>query len=437
MNNDWYNNNDGWYRPLNQPVNQPAARQPAAQQPPRRKPFYKRPIFYIGIGLAVTLYFLLFFAFYIQRMEAGHYFEDFDDTPEYSIDGVMPDDFRDYLDNYYTATTGTRAEIYLPEVKDRGNLELSIANGEGEVLTLQELYEKCTPSIVSIKAEQKSGTAYSWGTGIIASADGYIITNTHVIDGCVNAEIGLADGSTYEAKLVCADSVSDIAVLKIDAEGLTPAVFAASDTVNVGDTAVAIGNPLGERYRLTMTDGIISAKDRSVNYNGADMNLIQTNAAINEGNSGGPLFNDRGQVVGITNMKIISAASGVEGIGFAIPTDTIRDIIASLLSDGAVYGRTTIGITVGAIPQEVAEYYDIPQGLYISNVESGSDAAKQGVRAGDILTAVNGQEVLTTGDVADIKSSMEIGDTMTFTIWRDGKTLEIDVKLMDANDIYN
>ncbi|MDO4815234.1 MAG: trypsin-like peptidase domain-containing protein [Bacillota bacterium] len=435
MNNDWYNN-EGWYRPLNQPVNQAAANQSAAQKP-RRKPFYKRPIFYIGIGLAVLMYCIFFLVLMMNRLEASPYFDDFGDIPEYSIDDVMPDDFRDYLDNYYTSTTGTQAEIYLPKVDDRGSLKLSIADGDSDALTLQELYDQCTPSIVYVKAEKQDGTAYSWGTGIIVSADGYIITNTHVIDKCVNAEIGLTDGSTYEAKLVGADSVSDIAILKIDAQGLTPAVFAESDTVNIGDAAIAIGNPLGEKYRLTMTNGIISAKDRSVNYNGAVMNLLQTNAAINEGNSGGPLFNDRGQVVGITNMKIISADSGVEGIGFAIPTDTIKSILSSLMADGAVYGRITIGITVGAIPEEVSEYYGIPRGLYISNVDSSSDAAKQGVKAGDIITAANGQEVFATADLAGIKDSMDVGDTITFSIWRDGETLEIDVKLMDANDIYN
>ena len=233
-----------------------------------------------------------------------------------------------------------------------------------------------------------------------------------------------------------ADSVSDIAVLKIDAQGLTPAVFAAADSVSVGDVAVAIGNPLGEAYRLTMTNGIIAAKDRSGNYNGTAMNLLQTNAAINGGNSGGPLFNERGQVVGITNMKMISAISGIEGIGFAIPTDTVQSVVASIMRDGAVYGRSSIGIVVGAVPKNIAEYYDIPDGLYISSVEKNSDAAKQGVKPGDILVSVGGVEVHTTADVAAAKESYEIGDRISLVLWRDGKTVEADVLLMDLNEIY-
>ncbi|MCF0138284.1 MAG: trypsin-like peptidase domain-containing protein [Oscillospiraceae bacterium] len=423
--NNWYNGG-GWYRPLEAPEAPETRSREEAAAP---KPFYKRGVFYAMLCALLLLACVIFIIFVPSGGNS--------DSPDYDINGDMPKDFHDFMDVLYSSTTVTIAPVYLPAAEDRGSLVLSVAGAnEGRSLSLQELYERCTPSVVSVKAKKESGGGYSWGSGIVASADGYIITNTHVIEECVSAEIGLTDGSTYEARLVGADSVSDIAVLKIDAQGLTPAVFAAADSVSVGDVAVAIGNPLGEAYRLTMTNGIISAKDRSVNYNGTAMNLLQTNAAINGGNSGGPLFNERGQVVGITNMKMISAISGIEGIGFAIPTDTVQSVVASIMRDGAVYGRSSIGIVVGAVPKNIAEYYDIPDGLYISSVEKNSDAAKQGVKPGDILVSVGGVEVHTTADVAAAKESYEIGDRISLVLWRDGKTVEADVLLMDLNEIY-
>jgi len=168
-------------------------------------------------------------------------------------------------------------------------------------------------------------------------------------------------------------------------------------------------------------------------YNGHSMTLLQTNAAINEGNSGGPLINMYGQVIGITNMKALS--TGVEGIGFAIPTAVIRPIVNALLADGRVSGRVSIGITVGAISSAASDYYDLPEGLYISNVAEGSDAEKQGIQSGDMLLAVNGKPVTTTYDVSAVKDGLQVGDTVTLTIYRDGKTFDVKVKLVDTNDI--
>lgn len=242
-----------------------------------------------------------------------------------------------------------------------------------------------------------------------------------------------SDGTEYTGKLVGADAVSDIAVLKIEAQGLTPAEFGDSSSLQVGDDVVSIGNPLGEQLRWTMTNGIISAINRDMVYNGHSMTLLQTNAAINEGNSGGPLINMYGQVIGITNMKALS--TGVEGIGFAIPTASIRPIVNALLADGRVSGRVSIGITVGAVSSAASEYYDLPDGLYISAVAEGSDAEKQGIQSGDMLLAVNGQAVTTTYDVSAAKDGLKVGDTVTLTIYRDGKTFDVDVKLVDTNDI--
>ena len=183
-----------------------------------------------------------------------------------------------------------------------------------------------------------------------------------------------------------------------------------------------------------MTDGIISGISRQINHNGTTMNLLQTNAAINEGNSGGALINRSGQIIGITNMKIISS-TGVEGIGFAIPSDTVKAIADSLLENGVVTGRETIGITIGPIPQVVAEYYSIPSGLYVSIINEKSDAYAQGIRVGDIITHANGQEVHENAAISAIKDTLNVGDSINFTIWRDGKTFDATVKLMDANDL--
>ncbi len=355
---------------------------------------------------------------------------------DYNDDG-KPSDWHDYMDKLYGSTSPVSAvEVKLPTLADRGTLTLTEGSGTG-ALEFSAIYEKCSPSVVGIKVFEGSEKDYfAWGSGVIASADGYIITNTHVIDGGDSAKVVLSDGSEYDALLVGFDASSDIALLKIDAAGLPAAEFASSSTLSVGDSVAAIGNPLGQDLSLTMTRGIVSALNREMTYNGTSMSLIQTDASINEGNSGGPLFNDRGQVVGITNMKMISTfGSGVEGLGFAIPSDTVKSIVEALIRDGEVSGRITIGVTVGPISEDTAKYYNIPQGLYVSYVTKGSDAEKQGIKAGDIITEVNGNDAFTTQTVADAKDGLKIGDSIEFTVWRDGKTFTVKVKLMDANDI--
>ena len=283
-------------------------------------------------------------------------------------------------------------------------------------------------------------SGYNWGTGVVLSSDGLILTNTHVIADCDRAAVTLFDNSVYEARLVGADSISDIAVLKIEAEGLVPAAFGDSTVLEVGDRVAAIGNPLGEEFRMTLTDGIISAIERGMNYKGHSMNLLQTNTAINEGNSGGPLFNMYGQVIGITNMKMMSSYSSIEGIGFAIPSATVVKLVNIIVREGSVTGRPSIGITVGAIPDEARERYgdELPAsgGLYISAVSEGSDAAAKGLRAGDIILKVDGVEVSATAEISAMKEELSVGDTMTFTIWREGEIFDVDIMLVDTNDVY-
>ena len=350
--------------------------------------------------------------------------------------GAMPSDWSDYLENFYQSSQSDTLETSIERTVLDQAFTLPLAQPGEQELSLQELYAACADSIVGITAYPEDQDGYYWGTGVIADEAGLIVTNAHVIEGCASAEVTLYNNESYEALLVGADAVSDLALLKIDCSGLPAASFGDISSLSVGDPVAAIGNPLSEEFRSTLTNGIISAIDRGMDYNGHTMSLLQTNAAINQGNSGGALFNMYGQVVGITNMKMMSYFSSIEGIGFAIPSSTVKAVVDQLAENGEVRGRPSIGITVGAIPQEAVENYELPEGLYISAVAENSDAAAQGIREGDILLAIDGQSVSTTEEVAAIRDTKGVGDSMRFTIWRQGETFEVDVRLMDTNDIY-
>ena len=349
------------------------------------------------------------------------------------------DDYRDFFDHYYDASNTITGENDIPRAELEPDVRLTTAPvpDETEELTLRELYERCIPSVVGITAMVPDGSGYFWGTGIILTEDGYIVTNTHILDGTDSVTVTLWDDRELEAKLVGADNVSDLAVLKVEAEGLTPAEFCGT-AVSVGDAVAALGNPLGEELRGTLTDGIISAINRDVSYNSHSMTLLQTNAAINEGNSGGPLLNMYGQVVGITNMKMMgtSAYSAIEGIGFAIPTSTIQEVVNQLLRNGRVTGRAAIGVTIGPIPEDTAAAYSLPDGLYVVSVAEGSDAAAKGLAEGDVITAIDGQGVTTTAQVGEIIAGLEVGDTITMTVYRNGETFDVEVALVETSDIY-
>lgn len=420
----WYDSkSSGWYRPNAVPRTGSAAQSGApSTPPPRMKNTRITALIICLLIVAASVVFVL--------LGLGAR------VTEFNGDG-NPKDWHDYMDRVYGGSTPTSAvDVKLPTVSDRGSLTLRMGAGSG-ALDFSTIYEKCSPSVVGIKVFKGSNNDYfAWGTGVIASENGYIITNTHVIDGGETAKVVLSGGKEYDALLVGFDASSDVALLKIDAAGLPAAEFASSSTLMVGDSVAAIGNPLGQNLSLTMTRGIVSALNREISYNGTTMSLIQTDASINEGNSGGPLFNERGQVVGITNMKMISnLGSGIEGLGFAIPSDTVKSIVSALIADGKVTGRITIGVTVGPVSEYAAKYYDIPQGLYVSYVTAGSDAEKQGIEAGDIIVAVNGKDAFTTQAVTEAKEGLKIGDSIEFTVWRDGKTFTANVKLMDASDM--
>jgi len=436
-NNDWYGT-ESWYEPLKDSA------QPSTVQSKKNK---KKRLGLRIAGAAIVLVLLIVgssLAFRDsgkdnQLPSVGTFpsldpFEGMDDMWDDFED--MPEDSADFFENFYQGTNSDKADIRIPQAKLPLDISLELDEAQGKELSLQELYEKCSKSIVAIAGYSEGRNAYSWGTGVIVSPDGLILTNTHVIDGSHSATVTLFDDRSFEAELVGADTISDVALLKIDAKGLPSAVLGDSNALMVGDKVAAIGNPLGEEFRMTMTDGIVSAIDRGVNYNGHTMTLLQTNTALNEGNSGGALFNMYGQVVGVTNMKMMSSYSSIEGIGFAIPTATVKSVGNSLLQSGQVRGRPSVGITVGAIPEVAREEYEFPVGLYVSDVTPGSDAEKKGIKVGDIVTHVNGIEVSTTEEMLAIKNEMSVGDIMEISVWREGWTYTFEIELMDTNDIY-
>ena len=363
--------------------------------------------------------------------------------------GLLPDGFLRPFENFdFSDYEGDQDPFYwyyddLPDQSDARttipradldpNVQLILADLPEQELSYQEIYEKVIPSIVSIQAYSDT-TAFS-GTGVLMTSDGYLITNHHVIAGCSSAQVVLYNGRRYDAKLVGSDAHSDLAVLKIKAEGLTPAEFGDSDLLRVGDAALAIGNPLGSELFGTMTEGIVSAINRDVNVSGYTMTLVQTTAALNSGNSGGALINSAGQVVGITNLKMMSSYETIEGLGFAIPTAWAKEVVDVLLADGAITGRPTIGITCSTILPEYAEEYGRDSGVYVNSVTSGGPAAKAGVRTGDVIIAANGQSVETMEDLTIARDEAGIGGELALTVWRDGETLELTLTLVDQYEL--
>ena len=292
--------------------------------------------------------------------------------------------------------------------------------GDLEPLTYTELYDLVSPSMVSIECYQEK--TMSTGTGVIFTSDGYIVTNAHVVAEADAVRVFLHNNQALDAELVGFDANEDLAVLKIDAQGLTPAQFGDSYQLRCGDPVAALGDPLG--YRGTITDGIVSALDREIDMGQSIMALIQTNAAINFGNSGGALVNQYGQVVGITTIKIVSNDGSAEALGFAIPSRRVKYVADSLIA-GEVVRAGVLGVTVST--------YAAPGGgLYVMEVSGWSDAARQGVQKDDVILAADGRPVNATQDLTRIKQEKGVGDTVTLTVLRDGKTLDIEFELVEA-----
>ncbi len=302
------------------------------------------------------------------------------------------------------------------------------------VMTPAEVYAANVQSTVGITTSTnvnywgfQSTTAAS-GSGFIISDDGYILTNHHVIEDSNRITVALYDGVAYDAKLIGFDESNDIAVLKVDAEGLAPVILGDSDNLNVGDSVIAIGNPLGE-LTFSLTVGYVSAMDRQVTLSSSvTMNLIQTDAAINSGNSGGALFNLYGEVIGVTNAKYSSSSSAeasIDNIGFAIPMNTIRSIVESIIEKGYVV-KPYIGVTVGNVSSE-SQLYGLPQGAAVQSVTEGGPAALGGLSAGDIITSANSTSIMGSDDLVKLIQSSAPGDVLNLTIYRQGETVELTV----------
>lgn len=304
--------------------------------------------------------------------------------------------------------------------------------------------EKVLPSIVGIEVEfpvtssfyKMTSTSTSSGSGIIISEDGYILTNNHIVTSSSSSyyySLGEAssvkiylyeDETPYEAKIVGNDEKTDLAVLKIEKGNLTPAVLGDSDSIKVGEFAMAIGNPIG--LQSSVTCGVISALNRNIKTADATYNVIQTDAAINSGNSGGALVNSEGKVIGINTLKVSS--TGVEGIGFAIPINSTKDIYAQLIESGKVK-RPYIGITGQTINEETAKKHSLVVGVYIREVSTFSPAEKAGLKVGDVITNIDNKEITTINELTDIILSHKIGDTVTISYYRNGNTTNINITL--------
>ena len=340
--------------------------------------------------------------------------------------GDIEPDAEDGIDIWEAETGPSEVELYTGDV----NFSLQLhPTKTGTPMSYSQLYEAVLPSVVTITVYNDHSGAY--GTGIVLSEDGYILTNQHVVACQKVALVTTYDNQTYEALLVGEDPNSDLALLKIEATGLTPAEFADSSELVIGQECAAIGNPLGITYRFTITDGIISGLDRTVSVDEYTMTLIQTTAPLNSGNSGGPLFNLYGQVIGINNLKMVDTEVTVEGMGFAIPSTTAKRVTDAIVQYGEVE-HPVIGITCYAVTAGDAEGNEM-DGVYVYTIVPGSDAAAQGLMVGDIITHINGQRIYQVGDV-DL-AGMRVGDEITVTIYREGETLEITFALCEQNDL--
>ena len=305
------------------------------------------------------------------------------------------------------------------------------SDGGFVVKDVSDVVQKVRPSVVGVITESfQTYSTSSTGSGIILSEDGYIVTNNHVVEGGDSIAVTLDDGETYAAELIGTDAKSDIAVLKIEAKNLPAAEFGDSRQVEVGEAAIAIGNPLG--LNGTVTAGIISAVDREIQVGSSNMVLLQTDASINPGNSGGALLNEYGQVIGVNSAKISSEDS--EGLGFAIPSNTVGPIVEELIDKGYVSGRPLTGISGRNVSALAAAFYNIPQGILVDQVAPESDAAAKGLTAGDVIIGVDDIRVENISDACTLRDEHKAGDTMKLTFYRQGSTHEINIQLMEETN---
>ena len=323
--------------------------------------------------------------------------------------------------------------ITIPSYPTGGAPRLSLSPAaELPVLTPQEVYNQVTPSVVSVLGrEDMYSTMASAGTGVIFSSNGYILTNCHIIAGCSMCRILVTNAhgvdEAYDAKVVGYDEDVDLAVLKVEAEDLPAAAFGVSDDLRVGDQVYAIGNPLGVELRNTLTDGIISAIDRDMDVDGVQMTLLQTTAALNSGNSGGPLINEYGQVIGINTIKMMSRYDTIEGLGFAIPSSLALRWVNELIEFGELQPEPVLGVTVNRIPQTLP---DGTVGLRLEEITDGLSGDRAGLRAGDYLVGFAGQNVVSLQQLMSIRRGLRVGDEVAVRVFREGEYLELTMIMM-------
>lgn len=350
-------------------------------------------------------------------------------------------DIRKTLENNNSVSTNTSNTI---DTSNSGTVDFVSLNNYSD--TAIYAANKVLPSIVGITVEYTvksnfiqglSQQASAEGSGIIMSSDGYILTNNHIInssDSSIYYEVSEAakvyvylynDTTPYEAKIIGTDEKTDLAVIKIDKDSLTPAELADSASVKIGEFAMAIGNPLG--MQSSVTSGIISAVNRTVeSSDGNTFTLIQTDAAINAGNSGGALINSEGKVIGINTLKL--SGTGIEGMGFAIPINDTLNIYNDLIKNGKVI-RPYIGVSGIDLDKRTAEYYNLPVGVYVKQIQSNSPASNSDIKTGDVITEIDGTEISSMNDLNKIKEQKNIGDKITLTVYRSGETKKVDITL--------
>ena len=324
--------------------------------------------------------------------------------------------------------------------------EITVKQVSGQTLmSPAEVYASTVNSVVSINCSSVSTNIFgqsvqsaSSGSGFIITQDGYIVTNHHVVSGASSVTVTLHDGREYPATVVGSDSDYDVAVLKINATDLQPVTLGNSSSVNVGDSVLAIGNPLGE-LTFSMSQGIVSCCDRAINVDGTPFNMIQVDASINPGNSGGPLMNLYGEVVGIVSAKYSSYSdTTVEGLGFAIPIGDVQAIITDIMENGQVTDKPSFGITAGTMTEQMAAQYQIEQksGAFVYSVNKGGAGEKAGLRMGDVITKVDSTDIASMEDLTAAKKGHKAGDTVAVTYFRDGSShttsLTFDVKADDT-----
>ena len=330
----------------------------------------------------------------------------------------------DYYDN-----SDDHGETTIKRLPNTDKVKLRYSETHGKELSIQEIYQKVNPSTVTVLTGMSDGSAMV-GTGVIFTEDGYILTNAHVIAGGSECYVVLDTGENHRARLLGLDEEKDLAVIKISAKGLPAAEFGDSDALTVGDPVYAIGNPLGVELRGTLTDGIVSAINRDVYVDGVTMTLIQTNAALNNGNSGGPLINVYGQVVGINTMKMgSSSTTSVEGLGFAIPIASTAYMINDLIAYGEIHGEVMIGVSVQTVPVTLDSG---ETALLIMDVTPGGPGDEAGLREGDLLLKADGEALTKSADLLRIRRRHDAGDSLALTYERNGKRSTVNVILRES-----